>query len=69
MSKGESDLEFTREFTRLATWWLGCRLRVMGGEVECDIPNGSLGFSLLGCHDFAGEMKLLCIEKGWGHPS
>lgn len=53
---------FEKEFFSLAKWMLGCRLRCMGGDVECDIPHGDLAFSLLGYVDHADEMGLLCAE-------
>lgn len=55
------------EFLSLAGTWLACRLAVMGGTPETPqhVPVTSfrsLGWALLGCHDYAYEMKLLVKE-------
>jgi hypothetical protein len=56
-------IAFEREFLGLAKWYLVCRLQVMGGKVEgSDIPDGGLGFSLLGMLDQEIAMQLLCSE-------
>lgn len=51
-----------QRFLHCAAYMLGCRLRVMGGDVQCETPKGSLEFSLLGMYDFEGEMKLIAAE-------
>jgi hypothetical protein len=56
-----------REFLKLAASWLACRLAVMGGtpELPQHVPvtnMPSLGWALLGCVDYATEMRLLCEE-------
>lgn len=55
-------MKFQREFLGLAKWYLACRLRVMGGDVENWNPGGGLEGSLLGMLDHAHEMRLLCAE-------
>jgi hypothetical protein len=55
---------FERRFLHHAAWMLGCNLRVMGGDVlGCDIPKGSLEWSLLGLQDYCAEMRLICQEE------
>lgn len=62
-------MEFEREFLiRLATTWLAARLAVMGGfpqiaqhSVVKDFH--TLGFNLMGCLDYAAEMKLVLEER------
>jgi len=56
-----------RAFLSLAATWLACRLAVMGGtpEVSQHIPVTdfqTLGFAMLGCVDYAYEMKLMVRE-------
>jgi len=58
-----------REFlVQLAATWLGARLMVMGGMVEgfekfpC-IDFHSMSFHVLGCCDYAYEMKLVIKEN------
>jgi hypothetical protein len=58
-------LRFEREFLiRLATTWLACRWRVMGHELRMSDgwPKHDLAFDLMGCLDYAAEMKALCEE-------
>lgn len=57
-----------REFLALATQWLACRLAVMGGTplTPQHVPVrdfATLGFAMLGCLDYAGEMRLTC--RAW----
>lgn len=68
--------EQEREFLRMAGVWLSCRLAVMGGTpLERDddqdkavathrpvVDFRSLAWAMLGCVDYAFEMKLLCAE-------
>ncbi len=64
MIDGHHGRGFEREFLWLAAWWLACRLQIMGGEVAGkNVPSGDLAFSLLGWHDMAAEMRLLCGEE------
>jgi len=57
---------FEREFLiRLAPVWLACRWRAMGHglvNVGRQWPRSNLAFDLLGCHDYAAEMRLLVEE-------
>jgi len=56
-----------REFFGLAKVALGCRLRVMGGDmIGCETPKGDIRWSILGETDYAGEMGLLCAEVQGG---
>lgn len=57
-----------REFLiRLGAVWLACRLAAMGGTPL--LPQhrpvrdmDTLGWALLGCHDYGWEMRLMCRE-------
>ncbi len=52
-----------REFFKLARVMLGCRLRIMGGDmIGCETPKGDVGFSMRGEIDYGTEMGLLCAE-------
>lgn len=53
-----------REFLiRLAPIWLACRWRLFGGKLRGrHWPKADVGNDLLGMHDYAFEMKLLCEE-------
>jgi hypothetical protein len=56
-----------REFLSLAAIWLACRLAVMGGTPEIAQHQPvtdfqSLGWAMLGCVDYAYEMKLMVKE-------
>lgn len=60
-------MNFEREFLNLGAIYLACRLAVMGGTPL--IPQhqpvkdfNSLGWTMLGCVDYAFEMRLLCRE-------
>lgn len=56
-----------QQFLSAATWYLACRLRVMGGDVlGCDIPRGDLGWSLLGMVDWQAEMRMIVEEMRRG---
>ena len=60
--------QFEREFLSLASTWPVCRLAVMGGTSEhpahVPVTNfDTLGWALLGCKDYACEMKLLVKER------
>lgn len=56
--------EFEREFLiRLAPIYLACRWKVMGHGLFNWPHESDLEFDLLGMHDYAGEMKMLCREK------
>lgn len=47
----------------LAPIWLACRWRVMGHPLAGKHwPKPDLAFDLLGCVDYAHEMRLLCEE-------
>ena len=53
------ELEF---LIRLAPVWLACRWKIMGHSLY-RWPHGSdLAFDLMGCQDYAAEMRLLCQE-------
>lgn len=60
--------EQEREFlVRLAAIWLGCRLAVMGGTpgIKAHRPvrcMHTLGWAMLGCVDYAAEMRLMLAE-------
>lgn len=60
--------KFEREFLiRLGAPYLGCRLAVMGGSpvVPMHVPvtnMPTLGWALLGVHDYGHEMRLLAKE-------
>jgi len=55
---------FEHEFLiRLAPVWLACRWKVMGNRLHGWKYESDLGFDLLGMHDYAAEMKLLCRER------
>lgn len=64
--------DFDRFFLiRLASVWLACRLAVMGGHPQ--IPQHqpvkdfrSLGWALLGCIDYATEMRILTNQERQG---
>jgi len=48
---------------QLAPIWLACRFRVMGHQLSGrNWPKSDLAFDLLGCCDYAAEMKLVCEE-------
>jgi hypothetical protein len=56
-----------REFLKLAATWLACRLAAMGGTptMPQHVPVkdfATLGWALLGCIDYASEMRLLIEE-------
>ena len=55
--------KFENEFLiRLAPIWFGCRWKIMGHALY-NWPHGSdLAFDLLGMHDYAAGMRLLCAE-------
>lgn len=61
-------MDFEHEFLiRLAPAWLACRLAVMGGtplipQHRPVVDMASLGWALLGCVDYAAEMRLLARE-------
>jgi hypothetical protein len=61
-----ADSQQEREFLiRLAPVWLACRWRIMGHKltnVGRQWPAPDLVNDLLGCHDYAAEMRLLCAE-------
>lgn len=56
--------KFEHEFLiRLAPIWLACRWRLMGHSLTGKHwPKPDLAFDLLGQHDYAHEMRLLCAE-------
>ena len=58
--------ENEREFLSLAAVWLGCRLQIMGGEVEGKPspgnPVSAMEGAMLGAFDYAYEMKLTVQE-------
>lgn len=57
--------EIEREFLiRLAPVWLACRWRLFGHPLrkQDGWPEADLGNDLLGCLDYAAEMRLLCAE-------
>ena len=55
---------FDREFLcRLAPIWLACRFRLMGGKlIGKHWPRPNMENDLLGCMDYAAEMRLVLIE-------
>lgn len=62
-------MEFNEQefLIRLAAVWLACRLAVMGGTPEIHQHRAvtdfdSLGWAMLGCVDYQGEMKIMCEE-------
>lgn len=51
-------------FLKHAGVWLGCRLVVMGGEIEGPLDYyGGMEWFMLGYHDLAHEMRLICEEN------
>jgi len=57
------NMKLEREFLiRLAPIWLACRWRVMGHPLVGRWPKPDLAFDLLGCVDYAAEMRLICGE-------
>jgi len=51
------------EFFKLAGWYLGCRLRLMGGDVEEElIRGGDFQGCLQGLRDSAIAMRMLCYD-------
>lgn len=58
------NLKFEREFIKLASIVLACRLRAMGGIANRGLPPaGDLAFALLGIVDYSNEMRLLVNES------
>ena len=58
---------FEREFLiRLAPVWLACRWKIMGHKLSGWPHKSDLAFDLLGCHDYAAEMRLLVEEMRAG---
>jgi len=59
-------MKFQREFLNLAAVWLACRLNVMGGDARIGqgarlvVDMHSLGWAMLGCVDYAAEMRMIC---------
>jgi hypothetical protein len=54
---------FEHEFLkRLAPVWLACRWKVMGHSLHGWRFRSDLAFDLLGCVDYAWEMRLMCQE-------
>lgn len=47
---------------RLAPIYLACRWRVMGGALRGIWPKSDISFDMLGCCDYAAEMRLLVSE-------
>lgn len=62
----KTQLQFEREFFKLAGFMLACHVRAMGGTVP-GIVHGSgpvdLDFQCLGIVDYANEMRILCRER------
>lgn len=55
---------FEREFLSLASTYLVCRYKAMGGLVAADTDScTNLRWYLLGMHDYASEMELLVREQ------
>lgn len=57
-------MALSREFLKVAGTYLACRWLVMGHEIEPVVAgwNGGLEGFLLGMHDQAHEMRLICNE-------
>ena len=56
-------MTFEREFLiSLAPIWLACRFRLCGGKLSGHWPKPNVENDLLGCLDYAYEMRLLCAE-------
>ena len=62
-------MTFEREFLKLASVWFHCRWQVMGNHgtdrygriaFRGAHDHDSLVFALLGDHDYAAEMRLIC---------
>lgn len=53
-------MDRSREFLKHAAVWLGCRLVVMGGEIDGPFDYyGGMEWFMLGYHDLAHEMRLI----------
>lgn len=62
---GRMPNNWEREFLiQLAPIVLACRFRLFGGKLRGkQWPKADLAFDLLGYHDYAAEMALLCREE------
>lgn len=57
-------MDISREFLQHAGVWLGCRLVLMGGEIDGTFDYyGGMEWFMLGCHDLAHEMRLMVEES------
>lgn len=52
------------EFLGCAFWYLACRWKAMGHDIESDPYPGDLGWYMLGMRDFGEEMRLIVMEAG-----